>query len=75
MRKFACVLAALGAMAIATPSTADAHTVVIKRGHHHGWHGAHARMHHDHGWHRGWRHRHHHGDRVVVIKKKRYYRY
>ena len=75
MRKCACMLAALGAMAIVMPSMADAHTVVIKRGHnHHGWHGAHARMHHDHGWHRGWRHhRHHHGDRVVI--KKRYYRY
>lgn len=75
MRKFACMLAALGAMAIVMPSMADAHTVVIKRGHnHHGWHGAHARMHHDHGWHRGWRHHpHHHGDRVVI--KKRYYRY
>ncbi len=76
MRKFAYVLAALGAMAMAVPSIAGAHTVVIKRGHHHhhGWHGAHAQMHHDRGWHRGWRHhRHHHGDRVVI--KKRYYSY
>jgi hypothetical protein len=73
MKKFAYVLAALGAMAVAVPSIASAETVVIKRGgHHHGWYGARAQMyHHDRGWHRGWRH---HGDRVVVIKK-RYHRY
>ncbi|MBI5320600.1 hypothetical protein [Bradyrhizobium sp.] len=76
MKKFAFVLAALGAMAVAVPSIASAQTIVIKRGHghHHGWYGAHARMHHDHGLHRGWRHHHRHGDRVVVIKK-RYHRY
>ena len=73
MKKFAYVLAALGAMAIAAPSIASAETVVIKRGgHHHGWYGARAQMHHDRGWHNGWRHRH--ADRVVVIKK-RYHRY
>ena len=73
MKKFAYVLAALGAMAVALPSIANAETVVIKRGgHHHGWYGAHAQMHHDRGWHRGWRHGH--GDRVVVIKK-RYHHY
>jgi hypothetical protein len=72
MRKFAYVLGALAAIAIAAPSIASAETVVIKRGgHHHGWYGAHAMMHQDRGWHRGWRH---HGDRVVVIKK-RYHRY
>jgi hypothetical protein len=75
MKKFAYVLAALGAMAIAVPSIASAETIVIKRGgHHHGWHGARAQMHHDRGWHNGWRHRHH-SDRVVVIKKKHYHRY
>jgi hypothetical protein len=74
MKKFAYVLAALGAMAVAVPSIASAETVVIKRGgHHHGWYGARAQMyHHDRGWHRGWRH--HHGDRVVAIKKS-YHRY
>jgi hypothetical protein len=74
MKKFAYVLAALGAMAVALPSIASAETIVIKRGgHHHGWYGARAQMHHDRGWHNGWRHRHH-SDRVVVIKK-RYHRY
>ena len=73
MKKFAYVLAALGAMAVALPSIASAETVIINRGgHHHGWYGARAQMHHDRGWHNGWRHRH--GDRVVVIKKQ-YHRY
>ena len=72
MKKFGFVLAALGAIAVATPSIANAETVVIKRGGHHpGWYGAHAQMHADRGWHRGWRH---HGDRVVVVKKH-YHRY
>jgi len=71
MKKFAYVLAALGAIAVALPSIASAETVVIKRGGH-GWHGARAEMyHHDRGWHRGWRH---HDNRVVVIKKH-YHRY
>ncbi len=71
MKKFAYVLAALGAMAVAVPSIASAETVVIKRGgHHHGWYGARAQIHHDRGWHRGW----HRGDRTVVIKK-RYHSY
>ena len=73
MKKFAYVLAALGAMAVAVPSIASAETVVIKRGgHHHGMYGARAQIHHDRGWHRGWRHGH--GDRTVIIKK-RYHRY
>ena len=73
MRKLGLVIAALGALAIAVPASAQ--TVVIKRGghHHDGWRGSHARMHHDHGHHYGWRHRHHRGDRVVVIKKSRHY--
>jgi len=38
MKKFAYVLAALGAIAVAAPSIASAETVVIKRGgHHYGW--------------------------------------
>jgi hypothetical protein len=73
MKKFGYILAALGAIVVAAPSIASAETIVIKRGHHHGWHhgyGARAefRRHHDRGWHRGWRHR----DKVVVIKKHRY---
>lgn len=45
---------------------ANAETVVIKNGYHHGY-GARAEMreHRDHGWHRGW----HHRDRVVVVKR------
>jgi hypothetical protein len=74
MKKFAFVVAALGALAVAVPSIASAETVVIKRGgHHHGWHGARAQIHHDRGWHRGWRHNH--GNKVVIIKKHRYHRY
>ena len=73
MKKFAYVLAALGAMAVALPSIASAETVVIKRGgDHHGWYGARAQMHHDRGWHRGWDRGH--GNKVVVIKKS-YHRY
>jgi hypothetical protein len=73
MKKFAFVLAALGAMAVAVPSIASAETVIIKRGgHHHGLYGARAQIHHDRGWHRGWRN--HHADRTVIIKK-RYHRY
>lgn len=65
MKKLAYVVAALGALAIVAPTMASAETVVIKRGHHHGY-GARAEMreHRDHGWHRG-----HHRDRVVVIKR------
>lgn len=69
MKKFAYVLAAIGAMAVAVPSIASAETIVIKRGgHHHGWHGARAQVY------PAWRHRHHHPDRVVIVKK-RYHRY
>jgi hypothetical protein len=67
MRKFGYVLAALGAIAVAAPSIASAETVVIKSGHHHGWHGARAQM-RDHGWHNGWRHRH--ADKTVIIKHR-----
>ena len=35
MKKFAIVLAAVGALALAAPSIASAQTVVIKRGGHH----------------------------------------
>ena len=76
MKKFGYVLAALGAIIVAAPSIASAETVVIKRGgYHHGYHqgyGARAeyRGHRDRGYHRGWRG---HGDRVVIVKKHRYY--
>ena len=72
MKKFGYVLAALGAIVIAAPSIASAETVVIKRGgYHHGYCArAEFREHRDRGWHRGW---HHHGDRVVIVKKHRYY--
>jgi hypothetical protein len=79
MKKFAYVIAALGAIAIAAPSIASAETVVIKRGDHHqfgaraefrehrdhGW-----REHRDHGWHEGWRHRD--ADRVVIVRHRRH---
>lgn len=63
MKKFGCIAAALGAIAVGLPSIASAETVVIKHGgYHHGWDRARAeyRMHRD--WHPGW-HRH---DRVVI---------
>lgn len=66
MKKLGFVVAALGALAMVAPTMANAETIVVKRGHHHGY-GARAefREHRDHGWHRGWRHH----DRVVVIKR------
>jgi hypothetical protein len=72
MKQFGYVLAALGAIVIAAPSIASAETVVIKRGGYHHGYGARAefREHHDRGWHRGWRG---HNDRVVIVKKHRYY--
>jgi hypothetical protein len=76
MKKFAYIIAALGALVIAAPSIASAETVIIKkRGYHHHHHphyGARAEFRHDRGLHRGWRHGHRHGDRTVVIKKYRY---
>jgi hypothetical protein len=76
MKRFAYIVAALGALVIAAPSIASAETVIIKkRGYHHHHHphyGARAEYRHDRGWHRGWRHGHRHGDRTVVIKKYRY---
>ena len=69
MKKLGYVFAALGAIAIAAPSIANAETIVVKRGYHHGY-GARAdfREHRDHGWHRGWRN--HHADRVVIMKRR-----
>jgi hypothetical protein len=73
MKKFGCVIAALGAIAVAAPSIASAETVVIKRGGHH-WDGARAefREHRDRGWHEGWRH-HRDRDRVVIVKHRHEY--
>jgi hypothetical protein len=73
MKRLAYIVAALGALVIAAPSTASAETVIIKkRGyhHHHPHYGARAEFRRDRGWHRGWRHGHR--DRTVVIKKYRY---
>ena len=67
MRKLGYVIAALGAIAVATPSIASAETVVIKHrdhGWHHGWHRDWHRaygFHRDHGW------RHHEG---MVIRHR-----
>jgi len=77
MKKFAIMIAALATIFLAAPSSsADAQTVVIKRdGHHHGArhrHGARAHMHRNHRvYHRG----RGHGNKVIVIKKKRYHRH
>jgi len=64
MRKSNYVIAALGAIALAVPSIADADTVVIKRGHH--WEG-------DYGWHRGWWHHRDHDRDGVAFRTHRYY--
>lgn len=71
MKKIGYVLAALGAIVVAAPSIASAETVVIKRGggYHHGYHHGHGARaeYRGRGWHRG------HRDRVVIVKKHRYY--
>ena len=70
MRKVVVILAALAAFGIALPaatiSTANAETVIIKKGHR------------DHGHHYGWRNDHygwrnHRAERVVVVKKHPYH--
>ena len=53
MRKLGFIIAALGAIAVAAPSIANAETVVIKRGGYHHGYGARAEMHRGYGWHRG----------------------
>jgi hypothetical protein len=72
MRKLGYAIAALGLIAIAAPSIANAETVVIKRGGYHHWDRSHAeyRPHRDRGWHEGWRHHH---DRVVMVKHRHAY--
>ncbi len=70
MKKLGYAMAALGAIALALPSIANAETVVIKKHHRYDPYEARAefREHRDFGWHHGWRH---HGDRTVVIKRHR----
>ena len=70
MKKFAYVIAALGAIAVAAPTIASAETVVIKRGgYHHDWDRSRAEYRvRDHGW--GWRH--HDRDRVVIKERRGY---
>ena len=73
MKKFAYVIAALGAIAVAAPTIASAETVVIKRGgYHHDWGRSRAefRVHRDYGLHEGWRHRDR--DRVVIKERRGY---
>ncbi len=57
MKKFACVITAVCAIAVAAPSVANAEKIVIERGGHH-----HDRY-RDHGW-------HHHGHDRVVVKHR-----
>jgi hypothetical protein len=67
MKKLGYAVAALGAIAIALPSIANAETTIIKkRGHDHMGPRAEFRVHRDYGMHRGW---HHHGGKVVIIKR------
>ena len=73
MRKSGYLIAALGAIALAVPSIANANEVIIKRGHH--WEGARAeyREHRDYGRHLGWwHHRDHDRDRVVIRERHSY---
>jgi hypothetical protein len=61
MKKFAYVIAALAAIAIAAPSIASAETIVVRHG------GMHGGMHRDH-WHP-------HHDRMVVIRHGHHHGY
>ena len=61
MKKFACVITAVCAIAVAAPSIANAEKIVIKRGGHH--HDRYHDRHHDRDW-------HHHGHDRVVIKHR-----
>ncbi|WP_423866396.1 hypothetical protein, partial [Bradyrhizobium sp.] len=63
MNKIGYVIAALGAIAIAAPSIANAETVVINHRNHDRFN-ARAEMHRDHGW------RDHHDRKVVIIKHR-----
>jgi hypothetical protein len=58
MKKLGFIIAALGAIAIATPSIASAEEMTIR--HHHDRMNARADMHRDHGSH------HHHHDRMMM---------
>ena len=69
MKKIAFTVAALGALAVALPSIANADTVVIKKHSHPLDARAEYRVHRDYGMHEGW----HHRDRDVVIKHRHEY--
>ncbi len=70
MRTFGFAIAALGMIAVAAPSIANAETVVIKHGGYHHWDRARAEYRMHRGWHEGWRHHH---DRVVMVKHRHAY--
>lgn len=61
MKKIGFAIAALGAIALAAPTIANAETVVIKHGHPHYWHRSHAEVIVRRGWHP-------HHDRTVIIR-------
>jgi hypothetical protein len=77
MKRIACLVAAVSAMTILGPLTANAQDVRIRVGddrgyvrhHDHGFRDSRAEYFagHDRGWHRGWRNR----DRTVIIKERR----
>ena len=62
MKKLMIALAAVLGLAFVAPTvqSAQAETVIIKRGH-------------DRGHHYGWRHRDRHVKKVVIIKKQRHH--
>lgn len=66
MKKLGYAIAALGMIAIAAPSIANAETIVIKHGDHHHFDRSRA----EYRVHRDW---HPHRDKVVVIKHHRHY--
>lgn len=78
MKRIACLVAAVSAMTILGPLTANAQDVRIRVGddrgyvrhHDHGFRGSRAEYFagHDRGWHRGWRNR----DRTVIIRERRH---
>jgi hypothetical protein len=65
MKKLGYAIAALGLIAIAAPSIANAETVVIRHGGGHHFERSHAEF-------RGHRDWHPHHDHVVIVKHRRY---
>jgi len=79
MRKFAYVLAAVTAMAVAAPTIAGASEFGVRIGSDRDYYGdryysgPRAEFYgYDRGWHGGWRHRDYDGDRGVVIRRHFY---